>query len=67
MIVALDNTILTLVFNSAARATPNPSTGEPAADIDLRIKSMIEQHAIPLDETLLLLLHVFFCSNVSDE
>jgi len=44
MIVAIDNTILTLILYPNAKPTPNPETGEPASDIGVRIKSLVSAH-----------------------
>ncbi len=42
MIVAFDNSFLTLVFNPAAPATPTPATGKPASHSALRVQALID-------------------------
>lgn len=44
MIVAVDNSILTLILYPQAKATPNPATGKPVDDLASRLKSMITRH-----------------------
>lgn len=46
MIVAFDNTILTLVINPDAKPTPNPKTGEPVDHCEQRIKALIDQYSV---------------------
>lgn len=43
MIVAFDNSFLTLVFNPDAKPTPNPETGEPVSYCTLRVEALIEE------------------------
>jgi len=45
LIVAFDNTFLTLVFNPNARPTPNPGTGKPVDKCKERIEALIDKHS----------------------
>lgn len=42
MIVAFDNTFLTLVLNPASRPRPNPATGQPVSHCRQRIDALID-------------------------
>lgn len=42
MIIAVDNTILTLILNPKANAAPDPATGLPTPDIHLKILSLLD-------------------------
>jgi len=43
MIVAFDNSILTLVFDPKADPTPNPATGKPVSHCALRLEALIDE------------------------
>lgn len=45
MIVAFDNTILTLVFNPNAKPCVDPNTGEPIDHIKQRVDTLIDRHS----------------------
>lgn len=45
MIVALDNTFLTLILNPNSKPRPNPATRHPATYCKERIDAMIDQHS----------------------
>lgn len=45
MIVAFDNTILTLVFNPDAKPSPNPATGKPVDHCKQRVDTLIDLHS----------------------
>lgn len=45
MIVAFDNTFLSVAFNPASSPRPNPSTGVPISHCVLRVEAMIDAHS----------------------
>ncbi|MCP4407474.1 MAG: hypothetical protein GY807_06890 [Gammaproteobacteria bacterium] len=45
MIVAFDNTFLSLALNPDTKPTPNPATGQPASYCFERIESLIDEHS----------------------
>lgn len=53
MIVALDNTFLSLVFLNGAKPRPDPSTGKPVDHCNLRIDAMIDMHSSRKDTVLI--------------
>lgn len=42
MIIAIDNSVLTLILNPSAKASPDPSTGLPTPDIELKLLSLLD-------------------------
>ena len=44
MIVAFDNTFLSLALNPSTKPTPNPATGEPIDHCQQRIEALIDMH-----------------------
>lgn len=53
MIVAFDNTILTLVFNPNAKPCNDPKTNKPVDHIKQRVDSLIDHHSSAGDTILL--------------
>lgn len=53
MIVAFDNTFLSLVFYNDAIPRPNPETGKPVEHCDLRINALIDEHSTRNDTILI--------------
>ena len=45
MIVAFDNTFLSLIFNPAAKPTPMPKTSDPISYCKERIEALIDRHS----------------------
>lgn len=45
MIVAMDNTFLSLLWNPASKPTPNPVTGQPVTHYKQRIEALIDTHS----------------------
>lgn len=45
MTAVVDNSVLTLLLNTAAAARPNPETGKPASFVQSRISCMLEDMA----------------------
>lgn len=43
MIVAVDNTFLSLLWNPDSRPTPSPGTGQPVSHYRLRIEALIDE------------------------
>lgn len=43
MIVAFDNSLLTLAFNPKAAPTPNPATGAPISHCAVRVRALIDE------------------------
>ncbi len=53
MIVALDNSFLSLIFYENARPGSNPATGKPVEHCQLRVDAMIEYHSSKNDIVLI--------------
>ena len=53
MIVALDNSFLSLVFYPKALPRPNPATGQPIEHCQLRIEAVIDKHSARNDTVLI--------------
>ena len=53
MIVAFDNTFLSLVLHPDAEPTPNPATGEPVSYWKERIDSLITRHSEARDTVII--------------
>ena len=45
MIVACDNTFLTLIFNPDSKPTPNPKTGYPIDYCKERVDELLDRHS----------------------
>ncbi len=53
MIVALDNTVLSLVFHPSAKPSANPATGKPIEHCALRVQALIDQHSTRNDTVII--------------
>ncbi len=53
MIVALDNTFLSLLMNPNTLPTPNPATGQPTDYCALRVEALIDTHSRKGDTVLI--------------
>ncbi len=53
MIVALDNTFLSLLMNPNTLPTPNPTTGKPVDYCALRVEALIDTHSRKGDTVLI--------------
>lgn len=45
MIIAFDNTFLSLALNPNAKPRPNPATGEPISHYSLRVEGLLNSHS----------------------
>lgn len=53
MIIAFDNTFLSLIFNPNTLPTPNPSTGKPVDHCVQRVEALVDMHSKRSDTVLI--------------